>query len=478
MGSTARHGPPGGRGLHEHTARRASFGPVEGARAASPEAVRPALLGSARRTRGAHGARGPRSSPSDRVVEIGPGLGILTRGLAGAPSADLTAIEVDRRPRGVRVRGGLPLEFRLLHRRRDPKCRLGRACATRCDGWKLVANLPYNVGTHRGDAAVLRQAGALLRIGHVHAPARGGAAAARRAGHEGVRGADGAARRPGERCPSGVRCRCRSGCRFVPPPKVHSSAVIRIRSLRGNPDRGRGRSGLLRQGGAGGIRPAPQDRCATALVRASYGKRERPGAALEKAGHRPRAFARRALACQMGSSRYRECAAKCGLECPSLRDRGEACSIADRLLQASRTWGCKREPQRRQLPHQRGAQRLYVVADGMGGHAGGGVRLGHCGEHRRRDDRGLTSRPGGHRSTMPAIRWSGSPGTSSPYAIRLAGERIFDKAKEQPEYHGMGTTVVVLLVRSTATPMSPTSATAGSTWCARARSSRSPKTTR
>jgi 16S rRNA (adenine1518-N6/adenine1519-N6)-dimethyltransferase len=81
--------------------------------------------------------------PGDRVVEIGAGLGALTRALL-ATGAEVTAVEIDRGlvavlredlvAEGVRVVEGnaLTLDWAAL---------LGT------DRWTLVANLPYNVAT-------------------------------------------------------------------------------------------------------------------------------------------------------------------------------------------------------------------------------------------------------------------------------------------------------------------------------------------
>lgn len=85
--------------------------------------------------------RGAEVRPGDRVVEIGPGLGALTDALLAA-GADLTVVELDR---------DLASYLRAGH----PDLRLIEADATRVDwdevapgsGWKLVANLPFNVGT-------------------------------------------------------------------------------------------------------------------------------------------------------------------------------------------------------------------------------------------------------------------------------------------------------------------------------------------
>lgn len=85
--------------------------------------------------------RGALVQSGDRVVEIGPGLGILTDALLEA-GADLTAVELDR-----------DLAAWIAESR--PAVRLVESDALRVDwgevcpgsGWKLVANLPYNVGT-------------------------------------------------------------------------------------------------------------------------------------------------------------------------------------------------------------------------------------------------------------------------------------------------------------------------------------------
>lgn len=77
----------------------------------------------------------------DRVLEIGPGLGILTESLLAA-GGEVLAVEVD-----------VELAERL--RTLLPQLRVVVADATRANwaelcpgtGWKLVANLPYNVGT-------------------------------------------------------------------------------------------------------------------------------------------------------------------------------------------------------------------------------------------------------------------------------------------------------------------------------------------
>lgn len=85
--------------------------------------------------------RGARVAPGDRVLEVGPGLGILTRGLLAA-GASVTAVELDR-DLAAWLREALP-ELTLLE---GDAARMDWAATLPGPGWKMVANLPYNVGT-------------------------------------------------------------------------------------------------------------------------------------------------------------------------------------------------------------------------------------------------------------------------------------------------------------------------------------------
>lgn len=81
--------------------------------------------------------------PGSRVVEIGAGTGTLTRALAAA-GARLVAYEVDGGLRPVldEVTSGLQVDVRF-----EDVTRVDLASALEGDGWAMVANLPYNVGT-------------------------------------------------------------------------------------------------------------------------------------------------------------------------------------------------------------------------------------------------------------------------------------------------------------------------------------------
>lgn len=85
--------------------------------------------------------RGARVEPGDRVVEIGPGLGILTHGLLAA-GAEVTAVELDRDLAG-HLRESLP-QIRLVE---GDAARVDWPETCPGEGWKVVSNLPYNVGT-------------------------------------------------------------------------------------------------------------------------------------------------------------------------------------------------------------------------------------------------------------------------------------------------------------------------------------------
>jgi serine/threonine protein phosphatase PrpC len=94
---------------------------------------------------------------------------------------------------------------------------------------------------------------------------------------------------------------------------------------------------------------------------------------------------------------------------------------------------------------------LFVVADGMGGHAGGEYASAICVNTVEEVVTSLEMN-GGRPATMPEKDGDtqDDPVEVSReklrYAIQLAGRRIFEKAAEMTEYHGMGTTAVVVLI--------------------------------
>lgn len=91
---------------------------------------------------------------------------------------------------------------------------------------------------------------------------------------------------------------------------------------------------------------------------------------------------------------------------------------------------------------------LYVVADGMGGHAGGDIASSLAVETLARELRAAAADPDGPFSTRVPL-----PESPLPDVLRSAVEAscaaIFYKAQEEPELAGMGTTVTALLLRGT-----------------------------
>ncbi len=87
---------------------------------------------------------------------------------------------------------------------------------------------------------------------------------------------------------------------------------------------------------------------------------------------------------------------------------------------------------------------LFVVCDGMGGHAGGEFASAIAVNTVEEVLASLETTP-----EIEAAREDGAVEVTRErlrYAIRLAGKRIFEKAKAEPGYHGMGTTCLVLLL--------------------------------
>jgi 16S rRNA (adenine1518-N6/adenine1519-N6)-dimethyltransferase len=86
-------------------------------------------------------ARAAGLQPGDRVLEVGPGLGILTDALLDA-GAQVTCVELDR-DLAAALRDSHP-EVRLVE---GDALRVDLADTCPGEGWKVAANLPYNVAT-------------------------------------------------------------------------------------------------------------------------------------------------------------------------------------------------------------------------------------------------------------------------------------------------------------------------------------------
>ena len=87
---------------------------------------------------------------------------------------------------------------------------------------------------------------------------------------------------------------------------------------------------------------------------------------------------------------------------------------------------------------------LFVVCDGMGGHAGGEFASAIAVNTVEEVLASMETTP-----EIEAAREDGEVEVMRErlrYAVRLAGRRIWDKAQAEPEYHGMGTTAVVLVL--------------------------------
>jgi len=86
---------------------------------------------------------------------------------------------------------------------------------------------------------------------------------------------------------------------------------------------------------------------------------------------------------------------------------------------------------------------LYIVADGMGGHAGGEI-ASQIAVNTVEEVFFNLDENGSSGQISPEVTGDDVTREKLEYAIRLAGRRIYEKALDEPEYRGMGTTALAI----------------------------------
>ena len=88
-------------------------------------------------------ARETNAKPEERILEVGPGLGVLTTRLI-ASGANVTAIELDRKLAAYLRTSMVP---RGLHLIEGDACKVDIPAIFQGEDFRLISNLPYSAGT-------------------------------------------------------------------------------------------------------------------------------------------------------------------------------------------------------------------------------------------------------------------------------------------------------------------------------------------
>lgn len=88
-------------------------------------------------------ARETAATPEDRILEVGPGLGVLTSRLL-ASGAKVTAVELDRKLAAYLRTSMVPKGLHLIE---GDACKVDIPAIFQGEDFRLISNLPYSAGT-------------------------------------------------------------------------------------------------------------------------------------------------------------------------------------------------------------------------------------------------------------------------------------------------------------------------------------------